>query len=67
MIDQGPGPGPALTTRSDNRLLICRAKASPYTPVLQLKRHWPTGGRVSVRTLINRLHSSYRRARRVVK
>lgn len=67
-VNDRPRSGrPRLTTRRNDRLLIRRAKANPFTPAPQLRHHWPPGGRVSVRTLVRRLHRGNLRARRVVK
>lgn len=67
-VDDRPRTGrPRVTTPREDRLLVRRARASPFTPAPLLNRHWPPGGHVSVRTVIRRLHKSHLRARRVVR
>ena len=58
---------PRLTSPREDRLLIRRAKRSPFTSAAKLRDHWPPGGRVSVRTVIRRLHNPHLRSRRPVK
>ena len=67
-VNDRPRSGrPRLTSPREDRLLNRRAKRSPFTSAAKLREHWPPGGRVSVRTVIRRLHNAHLRARRPVK
>ena len=63
-VNDRPRSGrPRLTSPRENRPLTRRAKRSPFTSATKLRKHWPPGDRVSVRTVIRRLHNVHLRAR----
>ena len=55
------------TTSREDRFPARQARLHPISTAGQLGRMWPTGGRISDRTLIRRFHSSRLHARRPLK
>ena len=67
-VNDRPRSGrPRKTSIRSDRLLIRTARAHPFTPATQLRQQWPPGGRISVRSVVRRLHNANLRARRVVR
>ena len=58
---------PRKTTPGKDRYLNCQARLQPFSTAVQLRGMWPIGGRISVRTVVRRLHSFRLRARRPLK
>ena len=66
-VNDRPRSGrPRKTSIRSDRLLIRTARAHPFTPATQLRQQWPPGGRISVRSVVRRLHNANLRARRFV-
>ena len=67
-VEDRPRAGrPRKTTPREDRNLSRQARLKPFSSADQLRRLWSIGGRVSVRTVIRRLHSFRLRARRPIK
>lgn len=67
-VEDRPRSGrPRKTTPREDRYLNRQARLQPFSTAVQLRGMWPIGGRISVRTVVRRLHSFRLRARRPVK
>lgn len=67
-IEDRPRSGrPRKTTPREDRFLARQARLHPFSTAGQLRGMWPTGGQISDRTVIRRLHRSRLRARRPLK